>query len=248
MRFIYTLFALLAFSAQAVLGADLITTNVLQRIRQIRYGGQSGTAFSLEVDGRQYLVTARHLFTPSGSVSRIEVRNEPDWLPIAVRRLEVLPEDVDIAVFAPAEQVTPVLPIAVTATGLALSQDLFFLGYPYGMSTAGQAINAGFPLPFVKKGVCAALMFQSGYLTIYIDALNNPGFSGGPVVAMHAGSTVPTIVGVVSGYRFEDTPVLRKGAGTDLSLRSNTGLAIATSIQPALDAIAKNPVGFRLAP
>ena len=39
----------------------MITTNVLQRTFHLKYGANSGTCFTIDIDGRQYVVTARHV-------------------------------------------------------------------------------------------------------------------------------------------------------------------------------------------
>ena len=39
----------------------MITSNVIHRTFHIRYRNGTGTAFAIDRDGRQYLITARHL-------------------------------------------------------------------------------------------------------------------------------------------------------------------------------------------
>jgi hypothetical protein len=43
--------------------ADVVglTANVLKRVVRIIVGAASGTAFTIDVDGRQYLITAKHV-------------------------------------------------------------------------------------------------------------------------------------------------------------------------------------------
>jgi hypothetical protein len=38
-----------------------ITSNVLRRVLMIQVGTTSGSSFTIDVDGRQYLITAKHL-------------------------------------------------------------------------------------------------------------------------------------------------------------------------------------------
>src|SRR5712691_1662146 len=42
-------------------GIRLITANFIHRTFRIRCGPSIGTAFTVDIDGRQYLVTARHV-------------------------------------------------------------------------------------------------------------------------------------------------------------------------------------------
>jgi hypothetical protein len=41
----------------------MITTNIYTRVYRVHFGGSAGTAFSIEVEGKQYVVTAKHLLT-----------------------------------------------------------------------------------------------------------------------------------------------------------------------------------------
>ena len=62
-----------------------------------------------------------------------------------------------------------------------LSQDVYFLGFPYDLTNDGGTINRNFPIPLIKKGILSAI--QVGEVkTLLLDGHNNPGFSGGPVV------------------------------------------------------------------
>jgi hypothetical protein len=86
-------------------------------------------------------------------------------------------------------------------------------------------------------------------LSAYLDAINNPGFSGGPVVT----AGWPTrIVGVVSGYEAAATEVMGPnntvlmdptGNPLGLHVNKNTGLTSAYSIRFAIDLIHANPIG-----
>lgn len=51
----------------------MITANVIQRVLWVRCGTATGTAFALDVDGRQYLATAKHILTAGPSPLTIEV-------------------------------------------------------------------------------------------------------------------------------------------------------------------------------
>ena len=47
--------------------AQVPTSNVLYRVLKIRTAGSTGSAFTIEVDGKQYLITARHLLRGFGA-------------------------------------------------------------------------------------------------------------------------------------------------------------------------------------
>jgi len=154
-----------------------------------------------------------------------------------------MPGQVDIAVLALPLQITPTYPVEIGAANLYVSQDVYFLGFPFGLSTDAGDLNRGFPVPFVKKGVCSAFNLKPEFMVIFIDGHNNPGFSGGPIVSVDPGSQTLRIVGVVSGYRFQEDRVIMQGAKTDLIVQSNTGILIGYGIKNALGAIEKNQIG-----
>lgn len=145
------------------------------------------------------------------------------------------------------QQLSGLMPIQIgTKSSFFLSQDVYFVGFPYGLSIEGQTLNNGFPLPLVKHGIVASVSGGKSGEPFLVDGINNPGFSGGPVVISLGGSNLPTIIGVVSAYKAAQEPVYKGSDKTDMNIQANTGLLVAFSIDYALDAIAKNPIGFRV--
>ncbi|MYC29349.1 MAG: hypothetical protein F4X65_04560 [Chloroflexi bacterium] len=123
---------------------------------------------------------------------------------------------------------------------MVLAQDVYFCGYPYGLTVeAGPDINQGFPIPLVKKGVLSG-MSPNRFL---IDAINNPGFSGGPVVFAAPQSNNFKVAGVISGYRVEYDPVLLNGEDIGLRYGYNTGLVLAYDLRDGVEYITQNPTG-----
>jgi S1-C subfamily serine protease len=200
----------------------MVPNNILQRVRQVWFGDRTGTAFAVEVDGRQYLITARHLADASADSTTVRLRNEENWLAVPGRRLEVLPKEADVAVFAPAIQLAPDYPISLVPE-VFVSEELYFVGYPFGRFINGTNVNAGFPLPFVKRAICSAFSSVGpafrGFVELFLDGINNPGFSGGPVVSMRSGANEPRIVGVISDRTAEVVPVFSGDNETCLSVR-----------------------------
>lgn len=223
--------------------AQAISSNVLMRVLQIRYGTEMGASFTIEVNSRQYLVTAAHLVKELKDEGTINIFRNHKWQPIKAKRIQVVPEQVDIAILALPLQITPTHPVEIWDANMYISQDVYFLGFPFGLSTDAFDLNRGFPIPFVKKGVFSAFDFRPEFTVIFIDGHNNPGFSGGPIVSVDPGSRKLRIVGVVSGYRFQEDRIINRGAKTDLIVQSNTGILIGYSIKNALEAIEKNQIG-----
>ena len=80
-----------------------------------------------------------------------------------------------------------------------------------------------------------------------LDGINNPGFSGGPVIVGTGDSL--KFAAVISGYYLEPTEVIR-GGGSQLApdvpndlVNVNSGFILAFDIAHAVDVIKKNPIG-----
>ena len=54
---------------------EIVNTNILTRVLHLKIGEMTGTAFTVEVDGRQYLITAKHLTGESG-IEELEIWQE----------------------------------------------------------------------------------------------------------------------------------------------------------------------------
>lgn len=236
--------AIVMLLAPLAIEGQTVPSNVLTRVFQLRYNGTLATAFTLDIDGRQYLVTARHVVKGMPTESSIELRRESDWQKVSVKLVEVKPQEVDIAVLAPASPISISLPLEAGMRGLYVSQEVAFVGFPYGMLPEIAGINLGYPIAFVKHGVCAAFDFhKEQYSAVWVDGHNNPGFSGAPVVFHDSKTKRMTVAAVVTGFRHAEEPVRQNGKETGATVRVNTGLLLAHGIDPALKAIRDNPIG-----
>lgn len=229
----------------------MITNNVLHRVFQIRVGSWTGTAFTVDVDQRQYWVTAKHLLDGWCSGDVIEVKRHEEWCPIEMELVGEHPT-ADVAVLK-----TPLYlqaaPVDANHGGLIHGQDVFFLGYPHGNGfSVDDAINRGFPVAYVKKACVSAFATDigDGRDILILDGYNNPGFSGGPVVFRWHSDPVNVLrfAGIVSDYRAEDGPVCFRapdGGEEETSgfVSINTGLMTCEYIKVATDLIAANPTG-----
>ncbi len=222
----------------------MITANVFQRIFFIRYGSQTGTAFTVDQEGRQYLVSARHLCPDLEGTGHIEVCREGVWEPISVTvvgagRPGELAEDV--IVLATPRQLSPSLPMPATSAGLIWGQQVYFLGFPYGMSNHIQ-MHGGYPLPLIKQATMSGTVGQK-LETFLLDGHNNPGFSGGPAVFKPINSDELRVFGIISAYRTQQVEITFEGKPTGLSSVTNTGIVVCPSIKRATDFIEANPIG-----
>jgi hypothetical protein len=226
---------------------ELVTSNVLHRVFLTRYGGQYGSSFTIDVDNRQYLISAKHFLVGLKASDHIEIFHDSQWKRLEVKRIDLKNPKIDILVLAPAVQLSPPLELQASAGHICLSQDVFFLGFPFGMGAEAKALNNYYPLPFVKKGIVSAIIFddkEGGIL--YIDGYNNPGFSGGPIVFFDLNEHKLKVAAVVSGYRNQLVDIYDKNKATALKAITNSGLLIGYNINPAVDAIKNNPIGVEI--
>lgn len=261
MRIIFCTIILIIAAAVPISSQD-ITTNIINRVFHIKNSNKEGTGFAIEVDNRQYLITARHLVEGLKDGDTIEIHHENKWKTVKTKPFFPQIKEVDVAVLVLPIQIAPPLPIDLSLTGLVIAQDMYFLGFPYGLFMEGRPIDNFFPLPFVKKGICSGIVrAPSDYCIVFIDGYNNPGFSGGPIVFIDTQTKKLKIAGVVSAYRNQEDKVIRKllkkyakvennvqsdqikEVETNMVVKTNAGIVIGFGIQNVLDVISKNPVG-----
>lgn len=218
----------------------MITANFVHRTFRIRVGDSLGTAFTVDVDGRQYLVTARHVLA-GANPTEMGIFGNNQWQPCGVQLVGHAPGQIDISVLAPAVRLTPPnLPVTVSSDGMAYGQELRFLGFPYHFLGNVIFTDAGYPLPFAKRATVSCF---DGNVYL-LDGHNNPGFSGGPVVFSPVGGIVTNVAAVISGYKFVQEPVFQGQDETELSIKYNTGIIVSYKIENAVALIRANPIGL----
>ena len=233
----------------------MITTNVLQRTFHIRYGEGTGTAFAIDRDGKQYLVTAKHVVEGITSGNSLAIYHEKKWKNINIEVVGCGDGATDVAVLGCRVRLAPSHPLEASMEELIYGQKVYFVGFPFGWDGGHEHMNNEFPLPFVKAGFISAIQFNSS--RIYIDAYGNPGFSGGPVVFVPMGKprNELRVAGIVAeAPRPRMRPVVGKlgvslvgNDGEPLAyFQENQGFVVAFSIRHATELIDANPIGFQL--
>jgi hypothetical protein len=252
--------AVLVFLVLTTSAVSQPTTNMLARVLMVQ-SVERGTIFMLDVDQREYWITAKHILTgakhpPYGVIDKKTVslrilnpggQNE-DWLDETFSVID--PEkDIDIVVLAPSESLlkVPMATIPASSEGILLGGECEFLGFAFGTAWRGVYAGGGTSwTPFVKRCTVAALGVVPDKVWI-LDGINNGGFSGGPVF-FGTGNQLK-ILGVVSGYKTEPADVLPKNptVGNQVAptekVDVNTGFFLAYDISYAVDAIHKTPIG-----
>jgi S1-C subfamily serine protease len=214
-----------------------VQSNALVRVFYIRVGNQMGTAFTMEQDDRQYLVTAKHLVSGlPQKESSIQVFQMGDWHKLPVNILYCKSKDVDIAVLEIQKDISPRFELEPDRKSVLVGQDVYFLGFPYGLHSL---YANGEYAPFVKHGVMSAIDgLDTDSVILYVDGFNNPGFSGGPIVYWdRSQNNKMKLLGVVSGYKQEQAKTKVGKEEVETRILANSGIVIGYSIEHAVAAI-----------
>ena len=259
----------------------MATFNVLTRTFMIQAGQSRATVFSISVDNREYWITAKHVFTgvkrgPAGEfktkrvVANIlsqnggESGNDQTWL---TEQFTVMDpgKDIDILVLVPDRilgNTDRSMVLQAQPYGPMLGGDCEFLGFPWlgGWKThIGESKNWVW-LPYIKRCEVSGTLSEHN---IWVDGINNEGFSGGPVV--YETGPKQRVFAVISGFYQEPLEVVSLPAPGQRStshvpptprlqgkpkknqdkqiVEANSGFIVAFGIEPALDVIRANPIG-----
>jgi hypothetical protein len=254
------------------------TNDILFKTLMVKSNTEAGTMFSIDVDGREYWLTAKHILTgrksgPAGEISEKAVSLDVldpigeaiRWNPIQFTVIDP-GKDIDIVVLVPniELQTVPIPSLKVASTGMGMGQECSFLGFPFANTwTATFSNSIQYKMPFIKHCYISGIIRQPGTNAsiIVLDGINNPGFSGGPVL-FHTGPD-QVVLGVISGYHPEpgevhsiEVPDVTTAAQKPDEKKPNpnrtkkkdvgdlnTGIIVAFLANAAIDAIKKNPIG-----
>jgi hypothetical protein len=207
---------------------------VFERVLHIRFGigtphDTTATGFTLDLDGRQYLITAKHLVAGLKDEDTINLHKGDKWTPLRVRvfRCE---DPIDIAILIPPAQLTPALVLEPDPTQFFFGQDAYFVGFPYGISMRAPEAMGDRPFPFIRRAAISSKVTVNAEKQaekLLLDGYNNPGFSGGPIVYrdMNKSTAVFKVAAVVSGFIPEVVPVTRKHSIESREVASPEGKA-----------------------
>ncbi len=111
---------------------------------------ETATAFTVEVDGRQYILTAKHVVADLPEEASIEYARADNWvrLPVNIFKCD---DPTDIAMLVAPYQLTTAFDFPLDVTKIYYGQEVFFLGFPYGITLDGANVNGTLPLPFIKR-------------------------------------------------------------------------------------------------
>jgi hypothetical protein len=214
----------------------LVPAQCWLRTFKLSIGPVGGTAFVISRHDRQWLITAKHVVdaAAAGGHHTINLTGHEGGHPLVNAGLDVVPvtePGSDVAVFSLRDQkiAREDLPLTASADGVCMSQDVFFLGYPLNLQLSMST------LPMVKRGIISQRAIINGVNVWLVDGMNNPGFSGAPLVFTSAASYTNdwNVLGVVGSY-VNQAIAVHGGAGV---VPTNSGIIVVYDIKHATDAI-----------
>ena len=237
-----------------------IPRGILARVFPIRVGTEQGTCFVVDVNERQYLVTARHVVAGARPGESVEIYRHNTWHPITYKPIFPKSDKIDAVALVLDTALTPKLALPVGMGGIVIGQKVFFLGYPFGLASRSKGKNDF--IPFVKAGILSAIDYGDEEMPIvYVDGHNNPGFSGGPIIFSNMYDKRRLQIGaVVSGYRNQPTEVVDlivpessssenvQGSSSQIRtkkvqvIRENTGIVVGYQLEQLVEAIKGSPI------
>lgn len=232
---IFAAFRLIA--QQLPITADILRqTFIIQTIDKTQ-----GTCFLVEMDNQEYLITAKHLFRTkihNGDSARIVIYQENKEINLSVQFYVHKDTTIDIAVLKLKESIKVMTPFSIGGK-VVLGQDIYFLGYPSFNNIQFLTKGTIGVLPLVKKGIISGWNYNDAYTLYFLDAHNNPGFSGGPALCIDFDTKKPVIFGVISGYYYEDKPVKNKLKKNEIThIEENAGIVKCYSTETVRQIIA----------
>jgi hypothetical protein len=228
------LLTIMFFSCRSLGQSAQVTSNALGRTFMIETRVGRGTTFSIDVDNREYWITAKHMFTgiktgPAGVftsrtvqaniLSQVGDGDEGRDLHWTTETFTVIDpgKDIDILVLVPDHLLLSYgrdFYLKTGADGVGFGGDCEFLGFPYGggwkISTLTDAkhldTKSWLWLPYIKHCTISALLHEKELNIWVLDGINNEGFSGGPV--LFATGPNQKVFAVISGFHQEPLEVL----------------------------------------
>ena len=137
---------------------DTLPAEILRQTFMIKVGSAIGTAFTVEVDERQYIVTAQHVLG-SASPPMVEMKaSKTGWRQVPVTVIGVAERPVDVAVLATDSMLGSRSRVPVGVGTIGYGQEARFLGYPLGLEFTDVPGFREAPLPLIKAGILSGIV------------------------------------------------------------------------------------------
>jgi hypothetical protein len=214
-------------------------SEIIKRTFPIRYRGFSGTCFTIDVEGKQYILTAKHVVEGVGDVDEIEIGRVDKWITLTITRIDCSVSAADVVVLAPSRLVSENNKL-ICEPGWFYGQDVFFIGFPFGFIPLND--SPGHPLPFCKKATTSYYKEINGQKILILSGQSNSGFSGAPIFYCDQATALTHVIGVLTGDTRQLIAELGVGADKE-AVYESAGFIEAVCISHALEAIRLRPIG-----
>ena len=107
----------------------MITSNVIHRTFHIRHGKATGTAFAIDRNNRQYLITARHVVKDFTSGINIAIFRDGRWKTLPVELVGIGADVIDVAVLACPIRLAPAYSLVASMKGWPMASQFTFLDF-----------------------------------------------------------------------------------------------------------------------
>jgi hypothetical protein len=208
--------------------AATATLNALQRTFMIETTKGRATTFSIDVDNREYWITAKHVFTgvksgPPGvftvktvkanilsSVGNGDEGQNQHWTMAQFTTIDP-GKDIDIIVPVPDHLLLNYprdFNLQADILNMVVGGECEFLGFPYGGGWRSKWSSTGEWIwwPYIKHCTISGEIQNNGYSVLVLDGINNEGFSGGPV--LFGTGPAQRVFAVISGFHQEPLEVI----------------------------------------
>ena len=232
-----------------------VTGHILERVHCLGQNNNiQGTGFAVEVDGKQYLVTANHVAKACQYEPQLLMGG---WDATLNWKTIGKDEDADVAVLAADRQLCAATQIQVGTGQILYGQMGYALGFPadYGTDIFGKLQDSDYgtrvlPMP------APVTFYGSGTSQGHYWGSVTAGFSGAPAVFPTIpdssarqnllGSENWAITGIVTGYATRRFEADKDGATIDLKMSYDQPVGIVNVAKQTvfLELIRSNPEGF----
>lgn len=174
------------------------------RVFRIRYNERVASSFIATHENRTILITSGHIIEENAKY--IEIYLNGEFKKIEIKCMSNgYRDNIDAAVIIFDGINDFKNKTELNIEGLVVGQDVYFMGFPFDINSAFMPWAKEMPIPFVKKGIISS----QDRITkeIYIDGINNSGFSGGPIIYYDYKMKKHKFAGSISGFRKEHFPV-----------------------------------------
>ncbi len=205
--------------------------NVYENIYKIKYKNNTGTCVLVNYDSLSFFITAKHIFEDDSTKIKngnsnveFEIFQDSIWKKLNLELL--IHEDPNIDLVA--LKLDKFIPTGLRPeSDFIIGSEVYFLGYPLNLESSNSArINRGFPIALLRKGVLSGQITIKGKVYVLVDAKNNSGFSGGPVIYSPTNYFKDwVVIGIVSGRIPEEFKL-----DSNISFLNDAGFTFCTSI------------------